>query len=75
MKKIKAIFLGFCVVYTTVSLMSGMVKVAWAFDDFDLRWTIENIISDKISSFNYDFKQAVGAVVEQCQITENGIDC
>lgn len=74
-EKLKIIALTFCVIYTAVGLLTQTVKVAWAFDEWDLKRIVEDAISSKISAYDWDFKNAVESIVEDCDIYGSGIDC
>ena len=42
-EKLKIIALTFCVIYTAVGLLTQTVKVAWAFDEWDLKRIVEDV--------------------------------
>lgn len=75
-EKLKIIVLTFCAVYTAVGLLTQTVKVAWAFDEWDLKRIVEDVISSKIDAYDYDFKRAVRKVVENdCSVDGDSITC
>ena len=63
-EKLKSIALVFCILYTVIGLLSQTVKVAWALDEWDIKNIVEDEVSSKISSYDYDFKREVKKVVE-----------
>ena len=75
-EKMKRVALFFCVLYTVCGLLFQTVKIAWAFDEWDLKRMIESVISSKIDSYDFDFKRAVRKVVEDnCHVDGEDISC
>lgn len=74
-EKLKSIALVFCILYTAIGLLSQTVKVAWAFDEWDIKNIVEDVVSSKISAYDWDFKSAVESIVEDCDVDSYGIDC
>ena len=74
-EKLKSIALVFCILYTVIGLLSQTVKVAWALDEWDIKNIVEDEVSSKISSYDWDFKSAVESIVENCDVDSYGIDC
>lgn len=62
--------LSLCVVYTGVGLINQAITPAHAFDSWDLKNAIEDVVSDKISAYDYDFRSAVKRVVNSnCSVS------
>ena len=75
-EKLKSIALVFCILYTAIGLLSQTVKVAWALDEWDVENIVEDVVSSKISSYDYDFKREVKKVVENnCSVYDESISC